>query len=132
MDYLPCSGRCPALGGDARAITSERDAGKLAREIRTIYIDDIDGTEAVETVTFALDGGQYEIDLNASHASALREALARYVEHGRVVNKRDRRRTGTRAATSTRAAKANNRGGVSRRNATIEEIEAIKASRRTH
>ena len=43
--------------------------------------DDIDGSVADETVTFALDGVTYEIDLNAKNAAALRDALAPYVGH---------------------------------------------------
>jgi len=38
--------------------------------------DDLDGSEADETVTFALDGVSYEIDLNAKNAAALRDSLA--------------------------------------------------------
>jgi hypothetical protein len=46
-------------------------------------IDDIDESEAAETVTFGLDGAQYEIDLSESNAAALREALALYIAHAR-------------------------------------------------
>jgi Lsr2 len=42
-------------------------------------IDDLDGSAADGTVRFGLDGAEYEIDLNAGHAQALRDALARYV-----------------------------------------------------
>jgi hypothetical protein len=35
--------------------------------------------EADDTVRFGLDGTDYEIDLSAKHAQALRDALARYV-----------------------------------------------------
>jgi hypothetical protein len=45
--------------------------------------DDIDGGPAVETVTFALDGVNYEIDLSAKNAGKLRDNLAVYVAHGR-------------------------------------------------
>ena len=38
--------------------------------------DDLDGSVADETVTFALDGVTYEIDLNAKNAGELRDALA--------------------------------------------------------
>lgn len=48
-------------------------------EIR--LIDDIDGSEAVETVRFALDDKKYRIDLNADHAKALRESFAEFIEH---------------------------------------------------
>lgn len=41
--------------------------------------DDIDGSEASETISFGLDGASYEIDLNEKNASELRDALAPYV-----------------------------------------------------
>lgn len=55
----------------------------VAQKIQTLFIDDIDGSEAEGTVRFALDGAEYEIDLNAKHADALRKALARYVDAAR-------------------------------------------------
>jgi hypothetical protein len=48
-----------------------------------LLIDDLDGSEAEGTVRFGLDGAEYEIDLNAEHAQALRDALARYVRAAR-------------------------------------------------
>lgn len=35
--------------------------------------DDIDGSEATETLSFALDGSDYEIDVNEGHAKERRE-----------------------------------------------------------
>jgi hypothetical protein len=52
----------------------------VAQKIQTLFIDDLDGSEAEGTVRFGLDGAEYEIDLNAEHAQALRDALARYVQ----------------------------------------------------
>ena len=51
----------------------------VAQKVQTLFIDDLDGSEAEGTVRFGLDGAEYEIDLNAEHAQALRDALARYV-----------------------------------------------------
>jgi hypothetical protein len=51
----------------------------VAQKIQTVFVDDLDGSEAEGTVRFGLDGSEYEIDLNADHAQALREALAPYV-----------------------------------------------------
>jgi hypothetical protein len=48
-----------------------------------VFVDDLDGTDAEGTVRFGLDGAEYEIDLNAAHAEALREALAPYVSAAR-------------------------------------------------
>jgi hypothetical protein len=55
----------------------------VAQKIQTVFIDDLDGSEAEGTVRFGLDGAEYEIDLNAEHARALRDALSRYVQAAR-------------------------------------------------
>jgi hypothetical protein len=46
-------------------------------------IDDLDGGEAAETVSFSLDGSHYEIDLTKKNAAKLRETLALYVASAR-------------------------------------------------
>jgi nucleoid-associated protein Lsr2 len=55
----------------------------VAQKVTTLFVDDLDGSEADGTVRFGLDGTEYEIDLNAEHAQALRDALARYVQAAR-------------------------------------------------
>ncbi|MBT2597224.1 Lsr2 family protein [Arthrobacter sp. ISL-72] len=55
----------------------------MATQRITSLEDDIDGSEAKETVTFAVDGVSYEIDLNDSHAAEIRAALRPYIEAGR-------------------------------------------------
>ena len=55
----------------------------MAKRVQVLLEDDLDGSAADETVSFALDGAAYEIDLNADHANELREALARFVGHAR-------------------------------------------------
>jgi Lsr2 len=40
----------------------------VARKVNVLLVDDIDGSDAVETVSFGLDGTHYEIDLNSDHA----------------------------------------------------------------
>ncbi len=57
----------------------------MAQQVVVKLVDDIDGSEAVETVTFGLDGRTYEIDLNDRHAEELRQALGVYLEHARRV-----------------------------------------------
>lgn len=57
----------------------------MAQKINVLLIDDIDGTDAVETIQFGLDGKTYEIDLNAEHAEALRAGLAPFVTSARKV-----------------------------------------------
>ena len=55
----------------------------MAQKIQTLFIDDLDGSDAEGTVRFGLDGTEYEIDLNAEHAQHLRDALARYIDAAR-------------------------------------------------
>jgi hypothetical protein len=70
----------------------------VAQKVNIVLIDDIDGSDAVETVSFGLDGTSYEIDLNKKNAAALRDALAGYVGNARKVT--GARRAGRRASTS--------------------------------
>ena len=57
----------------------------MAQKVQTLYVDDLDGSEADGTIRFGLDGTEYEIDLNAKHTRELRDILARYVAAGRRV-----------------------------------------------
>jgi len=56
----------------------------MAQKTQVILTDDLDGSEGHETVTFALDGKPFEIDLSQDNAAALREALAPFVEAARA------------------------------------------------
>ncbi|MEV4991574.1 histone-like nucleoid-structuring protein Lsr2 [Pseudarthrobacter sp. LMD1-1-1.1] len=58
----------------------------MAKKTVVLLEDDIDGSEAKETISFALDGNEYEIDLNEGHATELREALTRFTNAGRRVS----------------------------------------------
>ncbi|MBY8888722.1 Lsr2 family protein [Streptomyces sp. PTM05] len=55
----------------------------MAQKVQVLLVDDITGGEADETVTFALDGATYEIDLTTENADKLRGLLADYVDAGR-------------------------------------------------
>jgi hypothetical protein len=66
-----------------RQIRRRERGTPMAQKIQTLFIDDIDGSEAEGTVLFGLDGTEYEIDLNAGHADALRKALTPYVAAAR-------------------------------------------------
>jgi Lsr2 len=67
----------------------------MAQRIVTELTDDTNGKPADETVTFALDGREYEIDLTSKNAAALRKAFDVYVKHGRRVGGRRPRSTGS-------------------------------------
>ena len=68
----------------------------MAQKINVTLVDDIDGGDAAETVSFGLDGTSYEIDLNEANAAALREALSGYVGHARKSTGGTTRRSGGR------------------------------------
>jgi Lsr2 len=59
----------------------------VTRKVNVVLVDDIDGQEAegVETVRFALDGMEYEIDLNPVHAGELHTRLGPFLAHARKV-----------------------------------------------
>ncbi|QIG44778.1 Lsr2 family protein [Nocardioides anomalus] len=82
----------------------------MAQKVHIVLEDDIDGSEATETVSFALDGTSYEIDLNDDNAAKMRDALATYVGHARKVSG-SRRGGGRRSSTPA----ANGNGGASAR-----------------
>ena len=65
-------------------------------EITIALIDDFDGTEAAETVKFAIDGKIYEIDLSKPNANEFRRALRPYVDRARGA-----RRTASRTKSKT-------------------------------
>jgi hypothetical protein len=67
----------------------------MAQKVDVRFVDDLDGSEAAGTVSFALDGRAYEIDLSDDNASRLRDSLATFVAAAR--------RTGTRRARSQRS-----------------------------
>jgi hypothetical protein len=64
----------------------------MAQKVHIVLVDDIDQSDAEETVSFGLDGKEYVIDLNAKNARSLRDALAPYVAHARPVSGRGGRR----------------------------------------
>ena len=50
--------------------------------------DDLDGSKADKTVSFGIDGANYEIDLSQENAAALEDAFAKYVGAARRVSGR--------------------------------------------
>lgn len=63
----------------------------MAQKVETLLIDDLDGSHAEGTVRFGVDGADYEIDLSASHAQQLRDALAPYISAARRTGTSSRR-----------------------------------------
>ena len=59
----------------------------VARKTVVTLIDDIDGEAADRTVSFALAGTTYEIDLNAKNGRRFESVMAPWVEAGRKVGR---------------------------------------------
>lgn len=57
----------------------------MAQRMQTLFIDDIDGSEAESTVRFGVDGIDYEIDLSAAHAEEFQKAMQKFLDAGRKV-----------------------------------------------
>jgi hypothetical protein len=88
---IPYDGRRPSIAlGSLKVARIE--------ELNVMLVDDLDGGRATETVAFALEGSNYEIDLSKRNADKLRRALRPYLESGRKV----RRGPQSRAAKGTR------------------------------
>jgi hypothetical protein len=73
----------------------------VAQKVNIVLVDDLDGSDATETVSFGLDGTNYEIDLNDANAAALREAVAGFIGHARKVTGGGRGRRGRARAATT-------------------------------
>ena len=67
----------------------------MARKVQVILSDDLDeDVPADETVSFSLDGTNYEIDLSDKNAKELRDAFSRYVQAARKVSRGGSRASG--------------------------------------
>lgn len=83
----------------------------MAKKTTVTLVDDLDGTQAEEQVTFAVDGRSYEIDLSTANGARLRDALAPFISAAR--------RTGSRRASGAATA-------VSRPSTDREQNQAIR------
>ena len=55
---------------------------------RIVLIDDLDGSEASTTLTYAVDGQEYEIDLSEKNAEKFRTTLEPFIENSRPAKRR--------------------------------------------
>ena len=70
----------------------------MAQRTQVLYVDDIDGSEAVGTVRFGVDGTEYEIDLNKAHTDEFTKALGPFIAAARRVSASRRASRGSRSA----------------------------------
>lgn len=96
----------------------------MAQQNTVVMRDDLTGGKAAETVSFALDGTMYEIDLNKRNAAALRKVLGAYIAAGRPAAKPTRRRRPA-SRTSARTGRAANAARAA--NATAPSQAEIRA-----
>lgn len=75
----------------------------MAQKVTVALEDDLTGGPADETVRFAFDGTDYEIDLNKKNAAAFGKQVAPYVEHARKTGRGQPRRAGRSAANRQRS-----------------------------
>ena len=66
----------------------------MTKKIHVHLIDDLDASEASETLQFEVDGRPYEIDLSSDNAQKFRSEIAPYIRHARRVVSHVRRRAG--------------------------------------
>jgi hypothetical protein len=55
----------------------------MAQKVEVSLIDDLDGGNADETISFGFGGTRYEIDLSGKNATELRDTLAPYIAAAR-------------------------------------------------
>jgi hypothetical protein len=88
----------------------------VAQKVEVKFIDDLDGSEAVGTVQFGIDGKWREVDLNKEHEQALRESLEDFLAVSRPVADTDHgRRAGRKVS-----------GGSARTVTDREQTQAIR------
>jgi hypothetical protein len=88
----------------------------MAQKTQVTLVDDIDGSDATQTVTFAFQGTSYEIDLNDEHAASIEESFAEWM-------KAARKTAGARGAASPRAGAVRSGGGGAKRT----DLDAVRA-----
>jgi hypothetical protein len=75
----------------------------MAQKVTVALEDDLTGGPAEQTMRFAFEGTDYEIDLNAKNAATFGKQLAPYIEHARKAGRVQARRPGRTAANRQRS-----------------------------
>ena len=95
----------------------------VAQKVQVLLVDDLDGGEASETVSFSLDGSSYEIDLSEKNAEQLRDSFAKYVAAARKPG----RSSGSGSGGSARGSSGRGRSGGSSTAMDRDQAAAIRA-----
>jgi len=75
----------------------------MAQKVTVVLEDDLTGGPAEQTVRFAFEGTDYEIDLSAKNAAAFGKQLAPYIESARKAGRVPASRPGRIAANRQRS-----------------------------
>jgi len=75
----------------------------MAKTVITRIVDDLDGSNGAETISFGYRGTNYEIDLGKRNASAFDKLMKPYVDGGRKVTAA---RSGRRASSNGRRSRS--------------------------
>lgn len=62
----------------------------MAQKVHVLLTDDIDGSDATQTVRFGWLGADYEIDLNDKNYAAFEKAIGKYLNAARRTGGRSR------------------------------------------
>ena len=86
----------------------------MTKKIHVHLIDDLDASEASETMRFEVNGRNYEIDLSSRNAQKFRAEIAPFITHARRVMTPARRRgrAGTGSGPPRGRARTAARGGA--------------------
>ena len=88
----------------------------MAQKTQIIMTDDLDGSEATQTITFAFQGTSYEIDLNDEHAASIEESFAEWISNARKT-------TGSRSAGAPARSSAGRASSGTKRG----DLDAVRA-----
>lgn len=78
----------------------------MAKKTVVTVVDDLDGSESAETVTFAYGGTTYEIDLGPANRDALNAALSPFISAARSTGRAGARRSASRGEQDAAAIRA--------------------------
>ena len=98
----------------------------MAQKVTVVLEDDLTGGPAEQTIRFAFDGTDYEIDLNVKNAAAFGKQLAPYLEHARRAGRAQPRRPGR--STPSRQRTGDIRAWARQRGVAVSDRGRIPAS----
>lgn len=109
----------------------------MARRTIVTLEDDLDGSQAEETLRFSVGGSEYEIDLSRQNAARFRKDMGPFVEHARKAGRAQQRPVRTaasrrrsrdiRAWAKKQGIELSERGRIP--SDVVEQYEAARASR---